>query len=222
VSLRNLTRWLLAGLVGLAGGALLAPAGPAAAAGAARLSVAVASDPATPGAGHRVAYRIQVRNTGAVTAAKVSVDFITSAPLTSPAWTVSAGRCLRSPAETACLFGTLKPGASAWATISGILAKNLAPGTRVTNTVTLASDTALAEPAQAVVHADYTTPGGVPTAPGHAPSTAATGGGSGVAAQGQPAKPALSPLWVIPPAALLVGAGLALVLLLRGRRRTAG
>ncbi|HKS99739.1 MAG TPA: hypothetical protein VJT31_09445, partial [Rugosimonospora sp.] len=152
------------------------------------------------------------------TAAKVSIDFITSAPLGSPTWTVSAGRCLRSPAETACLFGTLKPGASAWAAIGGVLAKTLARGARVRNTVTLTSDTALADPGHAVAHADFTTPGGTPSPAAPSGPSASAPAAAGAA---KPAAHPLNPLWMIPPAVVLAGGVLALVLTLRSRRTPA-
>src|SRR5262245_19867180 len=125
----------------MAGAALAGAGAPALAAAGADVTVTLASDPVAPRAGGHLSYRITVRNLGPDTAAKVSVDFTTSAPLSSPAWTVSTGRCLRSPAETACLFGTLKSGGSASATISGVLPRDVKPGTEVTNSVTVASDT---------------------------------------------------------------------------------
>jgi hypothetical protein len=148
-------------LAGLAAAttALALPAQPAAAEGTANLSVALRADPATPGAGHQVSYRIEVHNQGGTTATQVQIDFTTSAALVSPTAAVSAGRCLRSPAETACLFGTVKAGGNAWATISGKLPKTIAPGTLVHNKVVLASDTTLSDPAGAEATADYATPG---------------------------------------------------------------
>jgi uncharacterized repeat protein (TIGR01451 family) len=222
VPFRSLAR-LLAGVVctlGLAGAALAAPAAPAFASGGADLTVTMASTPAALRAGAHVAYRITVHNLGPDTAAKVSIDFITSAAMTSPTWTVSAGRCLRSPAETACLFGTLKPGGSAWATIGGILPKALPPGTEVRNSVTLTSDTTLVNPAQAVINASYTMPGGSPSA-SPPPAT----GSPGPPAQVAPPRPdtRTSPLWkVVAVAGLGVGVialGSALTIWLRSRRR---
>jgi uncharacterized repeat protein (TIGR01451 family) len=219
VPFRSWTR-LVAGFVtmlGLAGTALAVPAAPAFAAGGADLTVALASDPAALRAGAHVAYRITVRNLGPDTAAKVTIDFITTAALTSPAWTVKTGRCLRSPAETACLFGTLKSGTSAWATISGVLPKNLAPGAQVKNTVTVTSDTTLVNPGHAVANADYTMPGGapspVPSVPTASPSPLAP-------AAAPPPGTRASPLWIAVAAGGFAVAALALGLALRLWRRS--
>jgi Domain of unknown function DUF11 len=202
----------------LIGAALALPAA-AFASGAADLTVALTSNPAAPKPGGRVSYRIEVRNRGPATAAKVQIDFITSAALSSPTAWVSTGRCLRSPLEVACLFGTLRPGTVARATISGVMPKDLRPGTLVHNSVTVASDTALVNPGNAVAHADYTTPGGKPSAA--PPSPAASP--SGTAPLAQPARPgrAISLLWIVLPLVGFAAAVLALVLRVRSRRRPA-
>jgi hypothetical protein len=172
--------------------ALTLPAVPAAAAGSAELTVAFAHQPAAPSAGKHVSYKIIVHNNGPATALKVQIDFVTTAALTSPDWRVSTGRCMRSPSETACLFGTMKPGATATATISGTLSNVLPPGTMVKNTVTVASDTTLANPDQLVAHADYTTPGGAASPSPHqasADAAATAAGGAPVAAAAKTDRP---------------------------------
>jgi uncharacterized repeat protein (TIGR01451 family) len=211
----------LACLLGLAGAALAVPAVPAFAAGGADVTVTLVHDPTTLRAGARVSYRVTVRNAGPETAAKVSIDFITTAALTSPTWTVSTGRCLRSPSETACLFGTLKTGGSAWATISGILPKRLPPGTQIKNTVTLTSDTALVDPAHAVANADYTMPGGASPSP--SPPAASSAPPSPAAQAAPPSDTHDRPLWTaVALGGFALGAvalGLALTLWLRSRRQ---
>lgn len=168
--------------------ALTLPAAPAAAAGSAALTVTLASQPAAPSAGKHVSYKIRVHNNGPDTALKVQTELITSVALASPAWSVSTGRCMRSPSLTACLFGTMQPGATATATISGILPKDLQPGTLVTSSVTVASDTTLTDPDQLAAHADFTTPGGAASPSPHpasasASATAVAGAPPGEAAQ---------------------------------------
>ncbi len=207
----------LARLVGLACLALLAlPALPAHAAGGADLTVTLASDPATPVGGKHVSYRVQVHNLGPDTAAKVSIDFTTTAALTSPTWSVSTGRCLRSPAETACLFGTMKAGATAWATIGGVMPKDLHPGAQIENSVKVASDTAIVNPEHAVATVTYQVPGGRPSAaPSPSPAAATS---APVAA---PAARHVSPLWMVVAvggfAIGLAAGSLALALWLRSR-----
>jgi Domain of unknown function DUF11 len=222
--LRSVPAGALAVLLGLAlalPAALVAPAAPAFAAGTADLVVSLSSDPAAPRAGKPVSYRVEVHNRGPATAAKVQIDFTTSAALSAPSWRVSTGRCLRSPAETACLFGTMAAGASARATISGVMPGDLAPGTLVHNSVTVASDTPLADPGHAVTHADYTTPGGSPSAaaPSGPGSAAARPPASAAAAPARPAAGGSGPLWIAVGATGLVLAIGLLALLLRPRRR---
>jgi hypothetical protein len=219
VPLRTLIAGFLS-LLGLAGTALAVPAAPAYAAGGADVTVTITHDPAALKAGKHVAYRITVHNVGSQPAAKVSIDFITTAALTSPDWNVSTGRCLRSPAETACLFGTLKPGGSAWATISGVLPTSLPPGTEVKNTVTLTSDTALVNPDHSTANADYTMPGGSPSP---VPPSASTGAGSAIPqAQPVPARTGNGPLWIVVVASGIVAAiAFALLVSVLARRRGA-
>jgi uncharacterized repeat protein (TIGR01451 family) len=115
---------------------------PAYASGSADLTVKLENKvDAVPG--KRIDYKVTVHNAGTTTASRVQIDFITSAALGSVTYSVRNGHCYRSPKETACVFyAALKPGASATATISGVLPK-LANGTMVNNRVTLASNTHL-------------------------------------------------------------------------------
>lgn len=155
--------------------ALTLPAAPAAAAGSAALTVTMTRQPVAPSAGKHVSYKIRVHNNGPDTAQQVQVEFVTTGALTSPTWQVSTGRCMRSTMLTACLFPTMQPGASATATIGGILPKDLQPGTLVTNTATVTSDTTLSDPDQLVAHADFTMPGdALSPSPRPAPTTSAS------------------------------------------------
>jgi uncharacterized repeat protein (TIGR01451 family) len=106
-------------------------------------------------AGKRVSYVVVVTNHGPATARQVQIDFFTSKPLTSVQWSNKTGRCIRSAKETACLFGTLKPGQTAKATISGIVAKKLKKGTAINNRVVLGSDTHLINTANDTVTDNY-------------------------------------------------------------------
>ena len=132
---------------------------PSYAASTADLSATLANKMAVPG--HRVSYVVQVTDHGPSAARKVQIDFFTSSALGSVEWSNPTGRCIRSPKETACLFGTLKVGESAKATISGIVAASLKKGTPISNRVVLGSDTHLVNTANDVVTDDYRI--GIPT-----------------------------------------------------------
>jgi hypothetical protein len=122
-------------------------------------------------AGERVAYVVVVTNHGPATAHRVQFDFFTSSALGSVRWSNPAGRCIRGPKETACLVGTLKPGQSARATVSGIVSKKLAKGTPINNRVVLDSDTHLINTANDTVTDNYRL--GIPTVvPSPSPSLA--------------------------------------------------
>jgi hypothetical protein len=85
-----------------------------------------------------------VHNAGQATAARVQIDFTTSTPLGSVGYSIANGHCYRSPSEIACIFySALRPGATATATISGVLPRSAGKGTLVVNKVTLASNTHL-------------------------------------------------------------------------------
>jgi Domain of unknown function DUF11 len=131
--------------------AMAAPA--AAASSNADLSATVTNATAKPG--HRVSYVIKVTNHGPATAKQVQFDFFTSRSMASPEWKNSTGRCIRSPKETACLFGTLKPGQTKEATVSGIISKKLKKGATVTNKVVLGSNTHLTNTANDTVTDNY-------------------------------------------------------------------
>ncbi len=126
---------------------------PSFAASSADLSATLTNKTAVPG--HRVSYVIQVTNHGPSTAQKVQIDFFTSSPLTSVRWSNPTGRCIRSSKETACLFGTLKVGQSAKATISGVISKKLKKGAPINNRVVLGSDTHLINTANDTVTDNY-------------------------------------------------------------------
>jgi uncharacterized protein DUF11 len=127
---------------------------PASAASAsADLSATVTNTTAKPG--HRVSYVIKITNHGPSTAEQVQFDFFTSRALASPEWKNTAGRCIRSPRETACLFGPLKSGQTKEATISGVISKKLKKGDSVTNKVVLGSNTHLTHTANDTVTDNY-------------------------------------------------------------------
>jgi uncharacterized repeat protein (TIGR01451 family) len=122
---------------------------PSFAATSADLSATLTNKTAVPG--HRVSYVVQVTNHGPSPAQKVQFDFFTSSSMSSVQWSNPTGRCIRSAKETACLFGTLKAGQSAKATISGVISKSLKKGTAVNNRVVLGSDTHLTNTANDTV-----------------------------------------------------------------------
>jgi uncharacterized repeat protein (TIGR01451 family) len=169
---------LLAGAVGTLAVAVFALATPAHAAGTATdLSVTLATKTdAVPG--KRVAYRVSVHNAGQAAATRVQIDFTTTAPLGSVGYSIANGHCYRSPTEIACIFySNLRPGATATATISGVLPRSTGKGTLVVNKVTLASNTRLVNPADDRAVASYRVgePGAVGSstrpAPGATPSS---------------------------------------------------
>lgn len=121
----------------------------AAASKSADLSATITNSKAVPG--HRVSYVIKVTNHGPSTAEQVQFDFFTSRALAHPDWKNPTGRCIRSPTETACLFGVLKPGETKEATISGVMSKKLKKGSSVTNKVVLGSNTHLTNTANDTV-----------------------------------------------------------------------
>jgi hypothetical protein len=138
----------------LVGATVIATAAPASAASSsADLSATVTNTTAKPG--HRVSYVVKVTNHGPSTAKQVQFDFFTSRALGSPVWKNPTGRCIRSPKETACLFGTLKAGQTKEATITGTLAKSLKKGESVTNKVVLGSNTHLTNTANDTVADNY-------------------------------------------------------------------
>lgn len=105
--------------------------------------------------GHRVSYVVEVTNHGPSTAKKVQIDFFTSQALQSVEWVNPGGRCIRSPSETACLFGTMKAGTTRKATISGVIPKKAKKGAAVTNKVVLGSDTHLTNTTNDTVTDNY-------------------------------------------------------------------
>ncbi len=129
-------------------------AAPAYAASSTDLSVSLTNKvDAKPG--KRVAYLVTVHNSGPSTAHKVRAEFVTTTPMKSVEYTISTGRCIRSPKETACLFGTLKSGQTETVTISGVMPKKLAKGTPVNNKVTVLSNTRLTNTANDVAVDNY-------------------------------------------------------------------
>jgi uncharacterized repeat protein (TIGR01451 family) len=144
----NLPRRLTAGLLlsCALGTTTVLSAAPAFAAAKATLVVAVASS-ATPQPGKTVTYTISVHNTGTVGAGAVQLEMTTDTPITGISAKVTSGRCYRSSLETACIFGTVKAGATATATISGTLPKNAPLYSDVTVTTKVTSSTALTAPA---------------------------------------------------------------------------
>jgi Domain of unknown function DUF11 len=143
-------------LVGLAAPVVLGS--PAYASSSTDLGISLANKAdAVPG--KRVSYQIVVHNAGPATAQRVQIDFYTSTQLSSVEYVISTaaagGHCYRSPKETACIFGTIKAGATQHVTISGVMPAKLAKGTTITNKVTLASDTALLNKANDVATDNY-------------------------------------------------------------------
>jgi hypothetical protein len=123
--------------------------------------------------GKRVSYRVTVHNAGPSTAKKVQAEFVTTAALGSVQYSISTGRCIRSPKETACLFGTLKPGQTETVTISGVMPKKMAKGTSVNNKVTVLSNTHLTNTTNDVATDNYRI--GMPrTVAGTSPSPSAS------------------------------------------------
>ena len=148
----NLPRRLSTGLLlsSALGTTLLLPAAPAFAAAKATLVVSVASS-ATPQPGKAVTYTITVRNTGTVGAGAVQLDMTTDTPITGISAKASSGRCYRSSLETACIFGTVKAGATATATISGTLPRDARLYSNVAVTAKVTSSTALTAPATSML-----------------------------------------------------------------------
>ncbi len=105
--------------------------------------------------GKRVSYRVTVHNAGPSTAEKVQAEFVTTQAMDSVEYAISSGRCIRSPKETACLFGTMKAGQTETVTISGVIPKKLTKGTAINNKVTVLSNTRLVNPANDVAIDNY-------------------------------------------------------------------
>ena len=141
---------LLAGLIV----ACVADGTPAYASSSSDLSVSLANK-VDAKAGHRVAYKVTVHNAGPSAADKVQAEFVTTTAMGSVQYTISSGRCIRSPKETVCLFGTLKPGQTETLTISGVIPKKLKKGTSINNKVTLLSNTHLTNTANDVAIDNY-------------------------------------------------------------------
>ena len=140
---------LFGGLVA-SGVALAAPAY----ASSSDLSVTLANK-ADAKPGKRVTYVVTVHNAGPQAAQKVQAEFVTTASMDSVEYVISNGRCIRSPKETACLFGTIKSGQTATATISGVMPKKMAKGTAVNNKVTLLSNSHLTNTANDTATDNY-------------------------------------------------------------------
>ncbi len=93
-------------------------------------------------AGKRITYTVVVSNKGPAKATGVAISFTTSAALGKVRTKISHGSCDRGRKHTSChWFRSLAAGKSAKVTISGVMPKTMAPGTDVTNTVTVRSTT---------------------------------------------------------------------------------
>jgi Domain of unknown function DUF11 len=172
----NLPRRLSAGLLlsCALGTTILLPAAPALAAEKTTLVVTVAATGAPPLPGKTATYTISIHNTGPVSAASVQLEMTTDTPIDGVSARVSSGRCYRSSLETACIFGTVKAGATATATVSGTLPKDATLHSNVSVTASVTSPTQLTAPAWSMLV--YKLGGPVPQAarPSPPPAPSAT------------------------------------------------
>ncbi len=216
--MRNVPRRFAAGaLLTCAVAATVAPGTPAWAATKTTLVVSVAAAPQPPLPGKAVTYTVAVHNSGQVKAAGVQLELTTNAAMSDITAKVGGGRCYRSALETVCNVGTVNPGATATATVTGALPKDAALHSTTWVTAVVTSTTPLTAPGRDMLVYPL---GGPPPQPTPPASAAAAPAPSTAVAAGSPHHSAVSLLQptALTRSAAIVFAVLVVALIVVGRR----